>query len=110
MKVLNKSGFLMLPAGTIYTKGKQWYFEGLCIKDDTAMHGEDWYYLDPCWPQENDRGDAMAVLENSLENGTSFKMEDAVGRDGLFDDDDVFLVFERKLRAYIDKAISVTKS
>lgn len=71
----------------------------------------DWIYLDPAWPSANDSGEAVELLDRSLETGSSFACEDAFGRDGCFDDKDVFLIFETDdllaLRSRIDDAISI---
>jgi hypothetical protein len=108
MRVVNRKTFLTLPAGTIYCKGVQWAFDGLCIKDDSLEN--DWIYLDPAWAAARDSGEATDLLEKSLETGASFAGEDAFGRDGCFDDKDVFLIFEaddlKALRVHIDRAIS----
>lgn len=107
MRVVNRKTFLTLSVGTIYCKGSQWAFDGLCIKDDSLDN--DWIYLNPAWPSAHDSGEAMDLLERSLETGSSFPCEDAYGRDGSFDDKDVFLIFERAdleaLRTHIDRAI-----
>lgn len=108
MRVVDRKTFLTLPAGTIYCKGVQWAFDGLCIKDDSL--GNDWIYLDMAWASAHDSGEAVDILEKSLETGSSFACEDAFGRDGCFDDDAVFLIFETgdllSLRSRIDDAIA----
>lgn len=109
MRVVNRKNFLTLPAGTIYCKGVQWAFDGLCIKDDSLEN--DWIYLDPAWASAHDSGEATDLLQASLETGSSFAGEDAYGRDGCFDDKEVFLIFEKPdleaLRSHIDKALTV---
>jgi hypothetical protein len=93
MKVVDRKTFLMLPAGTIYCKGVRWAFESVSVKGDTM--GNDWAYLNPAWPDADDSGAAFDALEKSLSDGSSFPSETAYGRDGCFDDDAVFLIFER---------------
>jgi hypothetical protein len=109
MRVVNRKTFLALPAGTIYCKGVRWAFDSLSIKDDSLAN--DWFYLDPAWPSAQDCGEACELLGNSLETGSSFACEDAIGRDGCFDEDAVFLIFEKDdlttLRSYIDRAIDL---
>lgn len=110
MRVVDRKTFLALPAGTIYCKGIRWAFDGLCIKDDSLTN--DWIYLDLAWPSAHDSGEAVDILEKSLETGSSFPCEDAMGRDGCFTEDAVFLVFEKPdleaLRSRIDTALSRT--
>ena len=107
MRVVNRKTFLALPVGTIYCKGVKWAFDGICIKDDSLEN--DWIYLDPAWPAAHDSGAAVELLETSLETGSSFACEDAFGRDGCFNDDDVFLIFEKDdlmdLQSYIGRAL-----
>lgn len=109
MRVVNRKTFLTLPAGTIYCKGAPWAFNGLCIKADSLE--SDWVYLDMAWPSAHDSGEASDLLDRSLETGTSFPCDDSFGRDGCFDDKNVFLIFEKDdlltLRSYIDRAIDL---
>lgn len=107
MRVVNRKTFLTLPPGTIYCKGVRWAFDGLCIKGDSLEN--DWIYLDPAWASAHDSGEATDLLEKSLETGASFVGEDAYGRDGCFDDGDIFLIFEQRelllLRTCINYAL-----
>src|SRR6185312_16833490 len=109
MRVVNRKAFLILPVGTIYCKGVPWAFEGLCIKGDSLSN--DWIYLHPAWAAAHDSGAAMGLLETSLETGSLFACENAYGRDGCFDDKEVFLIFEKPdleaLRGHIDRAIGL---
>lgn len=108
MKIYRRKEFLDLPEGTIYAKGKRWYFDGLRIKGES--YPNDWRYLDPMWIDAQDSGEAFERLEEMLETGASYPMEEATSRDGLFDGEDIFLVAERadleKLRAMIDTALN----
>lgn len=110
MRVVDRKTFLTLPAGTIYCKGVRWAFEGLCIKDDSL--GNDWIYLDPAWPSAHDSGEAVDLLEGSLETGSSFPCEDDMGRDGCFTEDAVFLIFEKddlmSLRDHVNAALALS--
>lgn len=107
MRVVDRKTFLRLPAGTIYCKGHPWVFGSICVKADSLAN--DWIYLDPAGPSAHDSGEASDLLEQSLATGSSFACEDAMGRDGCFNEEDVFLIFERadleSLRSYIDRAI-----
>ena len=109
MRVVDRKTFLSLPAGTIYCKGVKWAFDSLSIKDDSLAN--DWFYLDPAWPSAHESGVAVELLEQSLETGSSFPGDDATGRDGCFNEDAVFLIFEvpdlLDLKSLIETAISV---
>lgn len=109
MRVVGRKTFIALPPGTIYCKGVRWAFSDLCIKGDSLVN--DWSYLNPAWPDARDSGEAFDILERGLISGESFQSEKAEGRDGCFDDDDVFLIFENAdlttLRGYIDAALAL---
>lgn len=111
MRVVDRKTFLTLPAGTIYCKGVQWAFDSLSIKDDSLEN--DWIYLDMAWASAHDSGEAVDILARSLEAGSSFACEDAFGRDGCFNDDAVFLIFEPAdlwaLRGRIDVALGAVQ-
>ena len=94
MRVLSRHDFMNLPKGTVYAKGKEWYFEGTFIKGHTILDDKgdniDWFYYDPNSPPSSKVFDTW---EDSLKNGTSFK-SGVVMRDGGFDADELFLVWE----------------
>jgi hypothetical protein len=108
MRVVDRKTFLTLPEGVVYAKGPKWAPGGLLFKGQSLEN--DWFCLNPCWVSARDSGEAVDHLDAMLEQGTSFPMEDAYGRDGYFDDNEVFLIFERAdlktLRHLIDAAIT----
>lgn len=110
MRVMNRADFLKMPPGTIYAKGIPWVFRNLSIKAETL--GIDWVCLDPCWVSAHDSGDAVDRLEEMMSAGASYPGEDAFGRDGCFDAEAVFLVFERAdleaLQEHISAALAAT--
>ncbi len=109
MRVVNRKAFLALPEGTIYCKGEEWVFEGLCIKERNSGEN-DWYEYDPAWIDE-DSSTCFDSLSEMLESGASRPMQDTICRDGCYDDDAIFLVFERgdllKLRDRLNVAIDL---
>lgn len=108
MRVYKRKEFLVLPKNTIYAKGIPWMFSDLAIKG--ASLENDWYALIPTWIEAHDSDEAFDRLQQMLNQGASFPMEDAEGRDGYFDDAAIFLVFEHddllKLRGFIDAALA----
>lgn len=98
MRVYTRQEFLKLPEGTVYCKGQPWAFGGINIKGETIAASDgrliDWYYLDPEWIDAHDSGEAGARLDEMLSTGASYPMQDAIGRDGCFDENEVFLVYE----------------
>jgi hypothetical protein len=107
MRVVDRKTFLGLPEGTFYCKGERWCFDDMCLKGESLSN--DWFYLSFNWIESDDSGMAFDRLEDMAANGASYPMEDAWTRDGCFDDDALFLVFERddleRLRGLIDKTL-----
>lgn len=111
MKVVDRKTFLQLPAGTAYAKGKEWYFGGLEFKHENAG-SNDWWSLEPTWIESEGSHESFDLLEKMLKDGASVQMIDSITRDGLYDDDAIFLIFEKndllRLRDMIDAAIAVS--
>jgi hypothetical protein len=97
MRIYNRAAFLLLPAGTMYCQGKPWMFDGICIKGDNIDHDgvpNDWTYLSPEWIESEGDSDQWMKLQEMVDVGASYPMATSYGRDGRFDNDDLFLVFE----------------
>lgn len=98
MKVVCRHDFLSYPEGTIYSKGKEWYFDHLLIKGKTLQDSPedigDFYSMNLSWAAGNDSGECFDMLEKSLKTGSSFECDESWCRDGCFDVDDLFLVYE----------------
>lgn len=108
MKVYNRKDFLNLPQGTIFCKGTKWYFDNISVKGSSLNN--DFVYVDLCNIEANDTGQWVDRLEESLLKGVSFPINKDSARDGMFDDNSVFLVFEKEdLKYLIDiMKISIT--
>lgn len=96
MKIINREQFLALPSGTLFSKYRPCVFEELSIKGDTRSN-------DFLVQQIADAVDASNseefsnILFGAAEDGSSFNLDlDCMGRDGCFDDDQLFAVWERK--------------
>ena len=95
MKIVDRKTFLSMPSETIFSKYHPCVFEELCIK------GETWGYdflvqtlADAI--ESSDSGEFVDVLDRSISTGESISMDfESQGRDGLFDDDQLFAVWER---------------
>lgn len=111
MRIYRRSEFLKLPSGTIYAKGEPWFFDGFNVKGYTI--GNDWAQLNPMWIEARDESEQWSRLDEMLEHGASYPMQESFGRDGCFNEEDLFLVLERedleKLRAMIDIALKVAE-
>lgn len=113
MRVLSRADFLKMPAGTMYAKGEPWAFDGIHVRGDTMPNGNDWDCAQLAWIDSDDSGQAVDRLDDMLENGASYPMDASYGRDGCFNEADLFLVFERadliQLGKIVDQAILVAE-
>lgn len=101
MKIYSRAAFMELPPGTIFAKGVPWTWEGLAEKHDTLKRDDgsnlDFIYT-PLVDIEDggDSGERAARCQEMLETGVSYPLNDTAGRDGCFDDEEVFLVYEKE--------------
>ena len=100
MRIVDRQTFLSLPAGTLYFKYAPHAFGDLGIKDatiyDADNQGIDWFYqsLDSI-DDGADSTDRWEILHQAATTGSRFAMNfDIQDRDGLFDEDQLFAVFE----------------
>ncbi len=104
MKIINKKEFLKLPDGVVYCKGKRWYWEQICVK--SKSYDNDWRYLMFDQIPSHDSGEGLANQERMLETGESMPIQITDVRDGSFEDDDIFLIYETEdlkiLREYFE--------
>ena len=113
MRVLKKPDFLKLPEGVAYCRGKKWFFGGLAFKGETVSD-VDWYELEFNWVDGHDLGECFERMDAMLTDGVRFPIQDSICRNGLYEDDDLFLVFDEddllKLRGWIDDAIRLSRN
>lgn len=111
MRVVDRETFLTLPAGTVYAKGQPIHWHGLQIKGESLQ--DDWYYLNPCWIASSEDEDPVEAMDRAIQDGQSRPMEDAFGRDGMFDSKDLFLIFEpadlQELIALFNQAVATSQ-
>lgn len=106
MKVYNKKDFLKLPEGSVFCKGCKWCFENLSIKGKSF--DSDFLYVDLCNIDAFDTAQWVDRLEDSLKNGTSYQINNDTSRDGLFQEEAIFLVFEKKDLEYLIKVLNIS--
>lgn len=110
MKIVNLEQFRKYPSGTLYSKYEPCVFNGLMIKCDTLLH--DFVYQDLIGNvKAHDSGEYANKLESALETGESLELDfDFAGRDGLFEDDQLFAVYEENdVKQLIDRITNETK-
>lgn len=93
MKIYTRKAFLQLPPGAIFCKGQKWFFQELCVKGETNIYN-DFYFQNLQWIAGDSSEICFAQLDDMFENGTSYPMEDTQIRDGCFNENDIFLVYE----------------
>ena len=112
MKLYNRKDFLNLPEGVIFCKGKPWYFEEMSVKGESLPN--DFIYLGLQWVEAEGSDEASELLDAMEKTGASGNMQDSWGRDGCFDDDDLFLVYEtpdlKRIQKYISNAIKLNNA
>jgi hypothetical protein len=109
MRIINRAEFLKMPVGTLYIKYKPYYFEGLEVKEDSGGLDNDWCASEltgiSTIKEGDNSGDIMDALDRYVETGESFELEiDGYGRDGGFDDDELFAIYEpQDIQQLIDR-------
>lgn len=124
MRIVNRQQFMELPSGTIYRKFTTPYaFQEIEVKFDsyTLPNGK---YIDPSTGQCSDfvcmglaevewdeTSQMFERLDEMMEQGASYPLDlDCAGRDGCFEPEAMFLVFERddviKLRDFLTELLA----
>lgn len=112
MRIYNRKDFLELPAGTIYADGCKWAITGFHIKGSTIRKDDgeaiDWFYVNLVDTARGEE-DIEEAFEKMLNEKISYPINVSQKRDGCFNDEDYFLVFEvedlKIVRKYINLAI-----
>jgi hypothetical protein len=98
MRIVNLKTFLSLPSGVLFSKYSDNLFGHILIKDESiATQTGDFFYYD----LENlvaceHSGEIDGILEKAEVSGESFKLDiNVLSRDGLFEADQLFAVWEK---------------
>lgn len=96
MRLVNRKEFLELPSGTLFAECTQpWVFAALDIKGSTLSYN-DYNVRGLAWVDADSSEQAIDRLEEQLKDSTlSYPSERDYGRDGCFDEDGLYMVFER---------------
>lgn len=111
MKIVNRTTFLSMPAGTIFSKFHQHIFLELSIKGDSI--GGDFYVMTPtdAIACDGSNGFWSDVVDRAV-NGESIDMDfNCEQRDGCFNEKQLFAVWEKadveKFAARIGESLAV---
>ena len=100
MRLYTRKNFLELSEGVIFAKGPSDCLlpSGFCVKAETLRNDEglatDFVYLDLVDIESFDSNEHWDRCVEMLETDKSYPIATSFGRDGSFDDTEVFLVFE----------------
>lgn len=99
MKIVDRTTFLSMPSGTVFCKYSPCVFGELHIKGDSIFFaGGDDFFIQQIVDAIDafDTCEFMDMLESARKTGVSVPMDFHVEqRDGLFDKDQLFAVWER---------------
>lgn len=113
MRIVNLQEFLKLPAWTMYRKYTPCYTEDLLWKQD-SLGERDFVYVQASMPDGSDSGDVVEACEDMQHNGASYPLEDWSSRDGMFKDEQLFMIYEKedieKVLGFVQNALSVAQS
>lgn len=106
MKIVDRKTFLAMPSGTVYCQCADHYaWSGIRVRRETCKMDTpgDWFELELTNIEADSSHQLFDRYEEMHEQGTSYPLDlEGVGRDGLFDREALFLVYEaedvRKLR------------
>jgi hypothetical protein len=105
MKLYKRSDFIKLPEGTVYSRlyeNTGHLMEGLFCKVSGSDYGNDWVEQDliaECgFPNGiTDGTDAIDYVESLRDTLQDFETDlHCAGRDGMFEDSDLFVVWDKK--------------
>lgn len=96
MKIVNREQFLSLPSGTVFQEIiEEWSFGHISVKFET-INGDDFYYISfDGSPSSFDSGNHFEILYKMMLKDESFGINEAISRDGSFEEDMKFMIYEK---------------
>lgn len=98
MRIVNREEFLKLPAGTLYAKYQSLGCWGALEIKEESTDFNDWYQYNllngwaGCGSSDQFYDKVMLAEKGEAQLSNDF---DCSGRDGLFDDDQLFIVYDK---------------
>jgi len=99
MKIVDRKTFLAMPAGTVFMKYEPCIFGDIEMKGNTLPSGPDFWRssLTDALELWGDGDSPFGRLDEAVASGASLSMDyDSMGRDGLYDEDQLFAVLEKR--------------
>ena len=111
MKILTFPEFVKLPSGTLFMDYKPCVLGAISIKDDTLESGRDFWRQDITTNLDAfDSGEMFRLFDDSQHNGSSFDLDvEIAGRNAMYDDKQLFAVYEQKDLDQLIKALQKCK-
>lgn len=95
MRLVKKSEFLSLPEGTLFARlQERWVFDELSIKGD-SLSSDDFWKIPLGWPDDAFEGGICKLDEMLADPSVSYSANDTIQREGIYDSDSVYLVYEQ---------------
>jgi len=96
MRIVDRKTFLALPGEVLFSKYEPCTFGPLTIRGEVWGHCNDFLTQSIADAVECNRSsDFACTLDDAQESGGSFAIDlDCMGRDGMFDDDQLFAIWE----------------
>jgi hypothetical protein len=104
MKIVDRKTFLFLPSGVVFAKFNPHIFGELLIKGDTIGDNDFSFQSIVDAVDAKDSGEYGDILWSAVQNGDDVNFDfDCMGRDGQFDEDQLFSVWSK---SDVEKLIS----
>lgn len=100
MRIVDLPTFLTLPVGTVFAKYSRHHFDALSIKDESFGEHGDFWYVDLATPHFEGEGgsegwdDILTAMASGVDSPPPALDLTTVSRDGLYDKDQLFAVYE----------------
>lgn len=111
MKIVNRETFLKMPSGTLFMKYEPCVFFDLCEKRATIHDIDFWYISITNNIDSANTGEFVDSLTRAENDGVSINLSFDMSRDGIFDDKQLFAVYEKadiiKLIKHLNQALMI---
>ena len=97
MRIVSRAEFMLLPAGTLFSRYSSRVFGNLCVKCETTDYNDFRYQRIADAIAYDDTVEFVELLDKWQETGCSVAMDfEDDKRDGVFDDAQLFAVWDRE--------------